>query len=79
MANGFVGLVSEINTITSIAVYKIEVILQDQLMECMTLLQEAVNILRVEPHMRTELEAKVKELSSQLDITIDEADCISVD
>ncbi|XP_059048714.1 SET domain-containing protein SmydA-8 [Achroia grisella] len=40
---------------------------QDQLMESMVLLQEATNILKVEPYMRTALEAKIQELSSQLD------------
>ncbi|XP_013179737.1 PREDICTED: protein msta, isoform A [Papilio xuthus] len=40
---------------------------QDQLMQSMALLQEATNILRVEPHMVETLEAKVKELSNQLD------------
>lgn len=38
-------------------------------MESMVLLQEATNILRVEPHMRDALEAKILELSSQLDAT----------
>lgn len=36
-------------------------------MQSMTLLQEAMNILKVEPHMIETLEAKVKELSNQLD------------
>ncbi|CAK1587155.1 unnamed protein product [Parnassius mnemosyne] len=40
---------------------------QDQLMRSMALLQEAVNILSIEPHMTEILEAKVKELSSQMD------------
>ncbi|XP_052755151.1 SET domain-containing protein SmydA-8 [Galleria mellonella] len=40
---------------------------QDQLMESMVLLQEATNILKVEPDMRTALEVKIQELSSQLD------------
>nr|XP_013189670.1 unnamed protein product [Amyelois transitella] len=41
---------------------------QDQLMESMVLLQEATNILRVEPHMRDALEAKIQDLSSQLEL-----------
>ncbi|CAK1555582.1 unnamed protein product [Leptosia nina] len=36
---------------------------QDQLMESMILLQEATNILKVEPHMKETLEQKVRELS----------------
>ncbi|XP_030026011.1 SET domain-containing protein SmydA-8 [Manduca sexta] len=40
---------------------------QDQLMESMVLLQEATNILRVEPHMKEVLEQKILELTSQLD------------
>ncbi|XP_068617853.1 SET domain-containing protein SmydA-8 [Battus philenor] len=40
---------------------------QDQLMQSMALLQEATNILRIEPHMIEALEIKVKELSNQLD------------
>lgn len=74
-----VDLVNIYGDKSPVMVYKLEVGFQDLLMECMTLLQEAVNILRIVPHMTTELEAKVKELSSQLDLTIDEADCISVD
>ncbi|XP_045451337.1 SET domain-containing protein SmydA-8 [Melitaea cinxia] len=42
---------------------------QDQLMESMVLLQEAANILRIEPHMKTVLETKVQELSNLLDNT----------
>lgn len=45
------------------------VLLQDQLMESMVLLQEAANILRIEPHMKTVLETKVQELSNLLDNT----------
>ncbi|KAM3965788.1 SET domain-containing protein SmydA-8 [Aphomia sociella] len=41
---------------------------QDQLMESMVLLQEATSILKVEPHMRDALEAKIQELASLLDI-----------
>lgn len=37
-------------------------------MESMVLLQEATNILRVEPHMREILERKIKELSDQLEM-----------
>ncbi|CAG9788861.1 unnamed protein product [Diatraea saccharalis] len=36
---------------------------QDELMESMVLLQEAANILRVEPEMRPTLEAKIEELT----------------
>ncbi|CAH2235071.1 jg14554 [Pararge aegeria aegeria] len=42
---------------------------QDQLMESMTLLQEATNILRIEPHMKEILETKLQELSTLLDST----------
>ncbi|CAG4991328.1 unnamed protein product [Colias eurytheme] len=42
---------------------------QDQLMESMVLLQEATNILKVEPYMRETLEEKVKTLSSLIDTT----------
>ncbi|XP_075980489.1 SET and MYND domain containing, arthropod-specific, member 2 [Anticarsia gemmatalis] len=42
---------------------------QDELMESMVLLQEATNILRVEPHMKGALEAKIQELTSLLDET----------
>ncbi|XP_046969776.1 SET domain-containing protein SmydA-8 [Vanessa cardui] len=42
---------------------------QDQLMESMVLLQEATNILRIEPHMREILEKKVQDLSNLLDST----------
>lgn len=42
---------------------------QDQLMESMTLLQEAASILRVEPEMRPTLEAKIQDLSKQLETT----------
>ncbi|XP_011556296.3 SET domain-containing protein SmydA-8 [Plutella xylostella] len=45
---------------------------QDQLMESMTLLQEATNILRVEPYMRETLEAKIRELASQLEDKMEE-------
>lgn len=41
--------------------------LQDQLMESMVLLQEATNILRVEPYMQETLEAKIQDLTSQLE------------
>ncbi|KAJ0174501.1 hypothetical protein K1T71_009609 [Dendrolimus kikuchii] len=40
---------------------------QDQLMESMVLLQEATNILHIEPHMKDTLEKKIRELASQLD------------
>ncbi|CAH2044084.1 unnamed protein product, partial [Iphiclides podalirius] len=40
---------------------------QDQLMQSMALLQEAANILRIEPHMIETLETKVNELTCQLD------------
>lgn len=36
-------------------------------METMALLEEATNILKVEPHMRETLESKIKTLSTQLD------------
>ncbi|XP_061718854.1 uncharacterized protein LOC133526315 isoform X2 [Cydia pomonella] len=54
---------------------------QDRLMECMVLLQEAANILRVEPHMKDALEAKIQELASQLEVTDTEngSECLSVD
>ncbi|XP_023941139.2 SET domain-containing protein SmydA-8 [Bicyclus anynana] len=42
---------------------------QDQLMESMTLLQEATRILRIEPHMKETLETKLQELSTLLDST----------
>ncbi|RVE47333.1 hypothetical protein evm_008014 [Chilo suppressalis] len=42
---------------------------QDQLMESMTLLQEAANILRVEPEMRPTLEAKIQALTQLLEST----------
>ncbi|XP_041982341.1 SET domain-containing protein SmydA-8 [Aricia agestis] len=42
---------------------------QDQLMQSMDLLQEAVNILRQEPHMKDTLQIKVKELTTLLDST----------
>ncbi|XP_047535658.1 SET domain-containing protein SmydA-8-like [Vanessa atalanta] len=42
---------------------------QDQLMESMVLLQEATNILRIEPHMKEILETKVQDLSNLLDTT----------
>ncbi|XP_022118009.2 SET domain-containing protein SmydA-8 [Pieris rapae] len=42
---------------------------QEQLMESMVLLQEAVNILKVEPHMKDALEEKVQELSMLLETT----------
>lgn len=48
-------------------------------MESMVLLQEATNILRVEPHMRDALEAKIVELSSQLEIEENGSECISID
>jgi hypothetical protein len=38
-------------------------------MESMILLQEAANILRVEPEMKPTLEAKIQDLSQQLDDT----------
>lgn len=38
-------------------------------MESMVLLQEAVNILKVEPHMRNALEEKVQELSTLMETT----------
>lgn len=48
-------------------------------MESMVLLQEAANILKVEPHMRDALEAKIKELTNQLDLGESGSDCLSVD
>ncbi|XP_022822822.1 protein msta [Spodoptera litura] len=42
---------------------------QDELMESLVLLQEATNILKVEPHMKTTLESKISELTSLLDTT----------
>ncbi|XP_050347775.1 SET domain-containing protein SmydA-8 [Nymphalis io] len=42
---------------------------QDQLMESMVLLQEATNILRIEPQMKEILETKVQDLSNLLDNT----------
>lgn len=36
-------------------------------MESMVLLQEATNILRVEPYMQETLEAKIQDLTSQLE------------
>lgn len=38
-------------------------------MESLVLLQEATNILRVEPHMKDILEVKIQELTSLLDAT----------
>ncbi|XP_049876331.1 SET domain-containing protein SmydA-8-like [Pectinophora gossypiella] len=52
---------------------------QDQLMQSMALLQEATNILRVEPHMRDSLEAKIMELSRELDLTSDDSETLSID
>ncbi|KAL0821965.1 hypothetical protein ABMA28_005353 [Loxostege sticticalis] len=40
---------------------------QDQLMESMVLLQEAANILRVEPGMKEIIETKIQEVAQQLD------------
>ncbi|KAL4707889.1 hypothetical protein ACJJTC_010324 [Scirpophaga incertulas] len=40
---------------------------QGQLMESMTLLQEAANILKVEPDMRLQIENKIKNLARQLE------------
>lgn len=40
---------------------------QEQLMETMVLLEEATNILKVEPHMKDILEAKIKNLGLQLE------------
>ncbi|CAH0588908.1 unnamed protein product [Chrysodeixis includens] len=42
---------------------------QDELMESMVLLQEATNILRVEPYMKDTLEAKINDLTNFLDAT----------
>ncbi|XP_072944835.1 SET domain-containing protein SmydA-8 [Epargyreus clarus] len=42
---------------------------QSQLMESLVLLQDAMNILKVEPHMQPTLEMKLKELTSLLDST----------
>ncbi|KAI5638482.1 MYND finger domain-containing protein [Phthorimaea operculella] len=52
---------------------------QDQLMESMVLLQEATNILQVEPHMRDALEAKIQELAAQLEETSDSSPTLPVD
>lgn len=48
-------------------------------MESMTLLQEATNILRVEPHMKEVLERKIQELSSQLNFTQNTVETMVVD
>lgn len=41
-------------------------------MESLVLLQEATNILRIEPHMKSTLEAKINELTHLLDATAEE-------
>lgn len=49
-------------------------------MESMTFLQEATNILRVEPYMQETLEAKIQDLVCQLeDKTSNEGSELSVD
>nr|XP_021189756.2 SET domain-containing protein SmydA-8 [Helicoverpa armigera] len=45
---------------------------QDELMESLTLLQEATNILRIEPSMKDTLETKISELTQLLDATAPE-------
>lgn len=43
--------------------------LQEQLMESMALLQEATDILNIEPYMKETLETKVQDLKAMLDLT----------